>query len=253
MDGLNHVFDDISAWLVEELEKMQNQRDTSWIKPWTEAKVVIGGTLHTVGALPSNIRTPRKYYSPLNHLFLLTQMNRRNSRYKTNLWITPRAIEQLDISADSLNGNPYRIVMCKLREGRYNFDQYAHLFKDMYHIEQIENGEDKLGYKINNTEIPRQIKYKKCESFLNALQENCGLIIEKGPIYGQNRASYHIHHDVVRMRNLEHSSVNKIQMKAKRIIGLRCGMNAFIGAGIDVDCIENISANSETESMHTRN
>ena len=194
MSDLDHMFDNISRWLVDELEKMKNQENASWIKPWTEANVVIGGALHTVGALPSNIKTPKKYYSIINHLFLLTQMNKRNSRYKTNFWITSQAIEQLGIF-DSLEEEPYRIVL-------FPKDSYNYFFRDIYHVEQIKNSEDKLGYKFINTNTSIQIKYEKCKIFLKTLQENHGLKIERGLIYGEDLAAFDVRDDVVFMPDL---------------------------------------------------
>ena len=162
MNDIEQVFENVTAWLIEEVEK----ENVPWIKPWSRSRIFIGGRVYSVSDWPSNIRTPTMYYGPFNHVYLLYQMRSRNDRFRSNLWITAEALKELGVAA---KGDPYFIFQFFFVRGQRS--GYAGRFSEMYHVQQVEDSEKSLGFSFG---IPCEEPsiYKKSEQALGALESS---------------------------------------------------------------------------------
>ena len=186
MDNIEQIFDDVTSWLIRELEK----KNAPWVRPWTGGKIFIGGRVYPIADWPSNIRSPGAYYSPLNHVFLLQQVHIREEEFKSNFWITPEALEELGAKP---NGEPYLVI------NRFLSDRsgYAGRIREMYHVEQIEDCEQSLGFSFGEPG-PQEFTYTESKRVLDVLVKHCELEIREGARY----AAFHPMRDVVSMPRL---------------------------------------------------
>ena len=119
--------------------------------------------------LAEYIRTPTNYYGPFNHAYLMYQIQSRNDRFKSNLWVTEEALDELGIRVDN---DPYMILL--------DFGPLKYIA--VYNVEQIKACEKSLGFSfMRSADI--EITYKQSESALKALKDRHGLEVCEGTGY----------------------------------------------------------------------
>lgn len=176
---------EVTSWLIDQLRK----ENAPWIKPWAPLSVHIGGESFPINGWPSNIRSPRSYYGPLNMLLLQQQRQERKADYRSNLWITPNALEKLEI--ETPKEKPYKI---------FNFlgghSGYAFLFREIFHVEQFDDCERALGFSFVDFDASEySFSYERSKGALDALLRKHRLRIREGQRY----AAFHLVTELVSM------------------------------------------------------
>ena len=164
---------EVTSWLMDQLRK----EHAPWIKPWANLSVRIGGESFPINGWPSNIRSPRSYYGPLNMLLLMQQMHERDASYRSDLWVTPDAIEKLGIR--NPKEDPYRVF--QFIRGR---SRYAFTFREVFHVEQFNNCERAMGFSFVDFDANEySFSYSRSENALNGLKQRHWLEIHEGQPY----------------------------------------------------------------------
>ena len=176
---------EVTSWLMDELRKER----APWIKPWADLSVRIGGESFPINGWPSNIRSPRSYYGPLNMLHLTQQLRARKADYRSNLWITPQALEKLKVPATG--EDPYKL---------FNFIQgrggYAFTFREVFHVEQFDDCEKVMGFSFVDFDAGKHgYSYKRSKNALEALEQKHRLHVREGQRY----AAFHPETEYVSM------------------------------------------------------
>ena len=171
----------VTSWLMRELRKER----IPWIKPWANLSVRIGGESFPINGWPSNIRSPRDYYGPLNKFFLMSQMLERVVDYKSDLWITPQSIKNLGIEIP--NEEPYQIISITA--------SYALMFRNVFHVEQVDDCEKAIGFSFVDYDTEYEYFYERSRKALEALRQRHWMDIREG----QGYAAFHPVTDFVSM------------------------------------------------------
>lgn len=173
---------EVTSWLKDQLR----EEKAPWIKPWADLSVRIGGESFPINGWPSNIRSPRSYYGPLNMLLLMQQLQARKADYRSDLWITPDALEKLKIEIPK--EEPYKIVNI--------FRNYAFAFREIFHVEQFDNCEKAMGFSFVDFDTDEYgYSYERSKDALDALEKKHGLHVRKGRRY----AAFHPETEFVSM------------------------------------------------------
>jgi len=177
---------EVTSWLKDQLRKEK----VPWIKPWADLSVRIGGESFPVNGWPSNIRSPRSYYGPLNMLLLMQQLQARKADYRSDLWITPDALEKLEVEVPK--ERPYKIFT--FFPGRYG--GYAFTFREVFHVEQFDNCEKTMGFSFVDFDTGEHgYSYERSKNALDALTRKHWLHIREGQRY----AAFHLDTECVSM------------------------------------------------------
>ena len=177
---------EVTSWLKDQLRKEK----APWIKPWADLSVRIGGQNFPINGWPSNIRSPGSYYGPLNMLLLMQQLQARKENYRSDLWITPDALEKLGIKISK--ERPYKIFT--FFPGRYG--GYAFTFREVFHVEQFDNCEKTMGFSFVDFETGKHgYSYERSKNARDALEQKHGLHIREGRRY----AAFHLDTECVSM------------------------------------------------------
>lgn len=166
--------EEVTSWLKEELKKER----TPWIKPWTNLSVRIAGENFPMNGWPSNIRSPRSYYAPLNMVFLMHQWQKRKANYNSDLYITRHTLENLKIKIP--DEEPYKVV--NMFSG--SMGGYVFILREVFHVEQIENCEKVIGFSFVDFDAGVYgYSYKRSENALEALKQRHRMRIHEGKRY----------------------------------------------------------------------
>ena len=173
---------EVTSWLKDQLR----EEKAPWIKPWADLSVRIGGESFPINGWPSNIRSPRSYYGPLNMLLLMQQLQARKADYRSDLWITPDALEKLKIEIPK--EEPYKIVNI--------FRNYAFAFREIFHVEQFDNCEKAMGFSfVDFDRGDYGYSYERSKNALDALEQKHRLRVREGQRY----AAFHPETEFVSM------------------------------------------------------
>lgn len=171
--------------IVQELISQISNGVLPWRKPWSDICVVIGGMLYPEprSMLPSNVRAPKVPYGVLNGLLLWAQATAKS--YRTNLWLSATAVEQLN--AQLVEGDRLP-VMLEVGYGRGL----------KYNIDQIVDCEVALGLSFQRSpHTESKQPHKLSERLLDKLCSKQKLKIKE-----QEYAAYSPKHDYIMMPNM---------------------------------------------------
>lgn len=175
--------------IIDEIIALIEKGTLPWRKPWGEetAYVIIGGMQYRTDMWPSNVRAPAVFFGIQHGLQLL--LKARKEEYKTNLWVTQKALIEIGAKIDSHQKG----------HALYTWDSSSPS-SVYYNIEQINNYESALGvsYKdcedkdSNKTKI---VRYKESKKRVEYLKKRKNLIV----IENQAEACYLLDSDVIHM------------------------------------------------------
>lgn len=182
---------EVTSWLIEELKEER----APWIRPWADLSFRVGGESFPINGWPSNIRSPRSYYGPLNMMFLAMQLRARGAEYRSDLWITPKALQKLGIPEGSW-GRPYKIISFF-----HGYEHYTVVLREVFHVEQFDDCEKVIGFSFVefDTDGGHEFRYKRSETALDTLRCKHQLHVREGKRY----AAFHPVTDRVSMPSID--------------------------------------------------
>ena len=140
--------------------------------------------LHGANRWPSNLRAPRVPYGIFNGTILLARASK--CRYRTNLWVTSRVIDEL--GAKIVDNDPQPTAIQRFAdeyEDSHGPGGHARL---VYNIDQVEECEKTLGLTfLERAPATHEVRYKRSESLRNRLEKkpltvNCQSALNIDPL-----------------------------------------------------------------------
>lgn len=169
-----------------------------WRRPWSKSAnaVVVGSVSHDANRWPSNLRAPRVPYGIFNGTILLARASK--CRYRTNLWVTSRVIEEL--GAKIVDNDPQPTAIQSYADAYEDSQRPAGRARLVYNIDQVEECEKTLGLTfLERAPATHEVRYKRSESLRNRLAKNRSLTI----VHEADRAAYSPSWDVVMLPDMQ--------------------------------------------------
>lgn len=176
--------------IIDDIIVQLKQKTLPWRKPWGEGTtyVIIGGMRYSANMWPSNVRAPTLPFGVNNGLQMLLKAKVKG--YKTNLWITKKAIAEVGAEVDHNQEHHYFV-------GGYN-TSYTY-----YNIEQINDYEAALGISYQDKIIENKTnRYIKSTKHIGYLEKNKNLRI----VENRQKACYFPTEDIIHMPNIQHEA-----------------------------------------------
>ena len=168
-----------------------------WRRPWSKSAnaVVVGSMLHGANRWPSNLRAPRVPYGIFNGTILLARASK--CRYRTNLWVTSRVIDEL--GAKIVDNDPQPTAIQRFAEEYQDSHGPVGHARLVYNIDQVEECEKTLGLTfLERAPAIHEVRFKRSESLRSRLEKNRSLTI----VHEADRAAYSPSWDVVMLPDI---------------------------------------------------
>ena len=175
MKKIEKIIVAVNSWLISKLREGR----IPWVRPWVDASIRSGGKRYPLTDLPSNICSPEYYYGPFNCIYLTQQMERRGQEFRSNFYITPKALGKLGVKMPK--EDPFTIF--RGFPSAYGLPQ---TIVRLYHVEQMENCAEVIGFSFGGRE-DHDFSNKKSKRALDNLIREHSLCVEEGKGYAAFR------------------------------------------------------------------